>query len=347
MTAKRHYTTYTKDEIRKSTAIIANQKTLEATLYLSKVKFDDKDDVNSYIVCEHCSFRSGQLDQHLKKWHNQTTTEYKLQFPNSVCVSKNASDRVTGDKNPAFGHGGRYSKFSKNFIKYDGLSDEEVKIGQDEVAHKSKKTKQENPQNSSTNIEYYLTRGFDESEGRKLLSERQSTFSLEKCIEKYGEIGGKFVWQARQDKWQETLNSKSHEDIEKNNRKKSNQSIYYVNKDITDGVLYFIKVKKDYYKIGISGNIDITERYSESTYEKIVYVSDVININKANSIEKLIKTLFTKYGIRKSNEIYPFGWTESFNLNTETRDKILSTINLLMDKTLDELTTLFEKYVRT
>ena len=155
------------------------------------------------------------------------------------------------------------------------------------------------------------------------------------------------MWQARQDKWQETLNSKSHEDIEKNNRKKSNQSIYYVNKDITDGVLYFIKVKKDYYKIGISGNIDITERYSESTYEKIVYVSDVININKANSIEKLIKTLFTKYGIRKSNEIYPFGWTESFNLNTETRDKILSTINLLMDKTLDELTTLFEKYVRT
>lgn len=346
MPAKRHYTTYTKEEIQASTAIIGNQKTIEAAIYLSRIKFDDNDDINSYVECKHCKFRAGQLDKHLKKWHNQTSQQYLNEFPNTSMVSNNAKERFTGSNNPAFGYGGRYSKFSKNFIKYDGLSDEEVKIGQDNVANKSKMTKQENPQNSSTNIEYYLTRGFDESEGRKLLSERQSTFSLEKCIEKYGEIEGKLVWQTRQNKWQDTLGSKSIEDIEKNNRKKSNQATYYNNKDITDGILYFIKVKNDYYKIGISGNIDIAERYSVSAYEKIVYVSDIININKANSIEKLIKTLFTKHGIRKSNEIYPFGWTESFNLNIETREKLLFTINLLMNKTSDELTTLFEKYVR-
>lgn len=52
-----------------------------------------------------------------------------------------------------------------------------------------------------TRLDYYIKRGFTEEEGLKLLKERQTTFSLEKCIAKYGEIEGKKRWQERQEKW--------------------------------------------------------------------------------------------------------------------------------------------------
>jgi hypothetical protein len=38
------------------------------------------------------------------------------------------------------------------------------------------------------------------------LKERQATFSLKKCISKYGEIEGLKIFEDRQKKWQKTLN---------------------------------------------------------------------------------------------------------------------------------------------
>lgn len=59
-----------------------------------------------------------------------------------------------------------------------------------------------------TNIEYYINRGMSEEEAKQALHNRQSTFSLEKCIKKYGSEKGKLVWQERQDKWITTLYNK-------------------------------------------------------------------------------------------------------------------------------------------
>lgn len=61
---------------------------------------------------------------------------------------------------------------------------------------------------SPTQIEYYTRQGYSEEEAKKLRSERQKTFTLEKCIEKYGEEKGKEVFNKRQEKWQKTLNEK-------------------------------------------------------------------------------------------------------------------------------------------
>lgn len=60
----------------------------------------------------------------------------------------------------------------------------------------------------NTNIGYYMNKGHDSETSLKLLSERQSTFSLSKCIEKHGEIKGRKIWQKRQDKWIKTMDSK-------------------------------------------------------------------------------------------------------------------------------------------
>jgi G:T-mismatch repair DNA endonuclease (very short patch repair protein) len=73
---------------------------------------------------------------------------------------------------------------------------------------------------NTTKLDYWMreTNG-NEEEAKILLKERQTTFSLDKCVKKYGEEGYK-IWQKRQDKWQETLCSKSVEEIEIINYKK-------------------------------------------------------------------------------------------------------------------------------
>lgn len=103
------------------------------------------------------------------------------------------------EKNPYYQHGSELSPFSKEHKRYQHLSDEEKEAAVSKFATNVKK---ETPlENSPVHIEYYLKQGMNEEEARTALSERQNTFSLEKCIEKYGEEEGKKRWQERQEKW--------------------------------------------------------------------------------------------------------------------------------------------------
>jgi hypothetical protein len=60
----------------------------------------------------------------------------------------------------------------------------------------------------TTQIGFYIKKGYSEIESRKMLSERQSTFSFVKCIEKYGEEEGHRIWKERQEKWYEKTKDK-------------------------------------------------------------------------------------------------------------------------------------------
>ena len=141
--------------------------------------------------------------------------EYRLKHNVEQIMSQKfllqQSERVKGDKNPAYQHGGRLSPFSDKFI---GETTKEKAFA------KMLKTKAENPQNESTRLDYYISRGYSEEKAREKLKKRQTTFSLEKCIEKYGEKEGYEKWLARQEKWQKTLKSKSEEEIAEINKKK-------------------------------------------------------------------------------------------------------------------------------
>ena len=91
-----------------------------------------------------------------------------------------------------------------------------------------------------TSIEYWLKQGYSEEESKRLLSERQSTFSLKICIEKYGEAEGTIVFNERQEKWQNTINSKPKEEIDDMNRRKGAGIGNYLNKNLP-GKLYYIR----------------------------------------------------------------------------------------------------------
>lgn len=56
-----------------------------------------------------------------------------------------------------------------------------------------------------TQLNYWVKKGYSEEEAKKLQSERQTTFTLEKCIEKYGEIEGKKRFEERQRVWYEKI----------------------------------------------------------------------------------------------------------------------------------------------
>ncbi len=87
---------------------------------------------------------------------------------------------------------------------------------------KSVKNRKEHPElyigTSTTQVEYWIKKGYSEKEAKLKVSERQRTFTLEKCIEKHGLEDGTKRWFKRQEKWQNTLKSKSSEEIERINK---------------------------------------------------------------------------------------------------------------------------------
>lgn len=123
---------------------------------------------------------------------------------------------IMKNKNPFTGHTGQFSPFSKKFCGYDSLDEEEIKI------RIKKSINQDKPGRNTNQVLYWVKKGFSEEDAKKKVSERQRTFSLEKCIQKYGKKDGIKRWQDRQEKWQNTLKSKTPEEIERINRAKLN-----------------------------------------------------------------------------------------------------------------------------
>jgi len=100
-------------------------------------------------------------------------------------------------------------KLNIEYWIYRGASEpeaiEKVSEYQRENSNKALKWAKENPEeykNSNTsNINYYLNKGHSLEESKLLLKERQTTFTLEKCIKKHGEEKGKEIYETRQKKW--------------------------------------------------------------------------------------------------------------------------------------------------
>ncbi|MFW6246690.1 MAG: hypothetical protein ACOC22_00745 [bacterium] len=182
-----------------------------------------------YIVCQWCKKRVKRIyGKHIKYNHpNKTSDDYKREFPGYPLYSekdkenfsrssgkhmkkekyrKMVSEKVKGKNNPNH-HTKRTeqerketSPFSKEFYKKRGMNEED----RHNFINKAMKNR-----DLDTRIEYYLKRGYTKEKASKALSERQRTFSLEKCIQKYGEKEGKRRWEERQRKWKSKVFNKN------------------------------------------------------------------------------------------------------------------------------------------
>lgn len=182
------------------------EKTLNRQQERRKKKYEGLIEGYDYICCKECDFISSELATHIINKHNMSTDEYKRKHNVSSVKSQKSIDRVKGKNNPGYKHGGKLSPFSDKFIYAD-------KVDKTEIFEKVRQKKIDN-NTDTTKIEYWLKKTNNDLEkAKKLLIKRQSTFSLEKCIEKYGEEKGLERWVKRQEKWLSSLNNKSQEEI--------------------------------------------------------------------------------------------------------------------------------------
>lgn len=129
-------------------------------------------------------------------------------FMNTPEIKKLYSDRIKGDKNPnakcntTEEQRKSVSPFSKSFKGYEGMSDEEKE------KNISNCLKLDKIGRTTSQIEYWINKGYTETEAKEKVSERQRTFTLEKCIEKYGPEEGYKKWKDRQEKWSEKIEGK-------------------------------------------------------------------------------------------------------------------------------------------
>lgn len=151
------------------------------------------------LSCGICGLFSHDLTSHVLRIHKMKVLDYKKNYGNvksERCISE-MSKRFSGENNPGYNHGGKYSPFSNDFIHANSTD-------RDELINRVKETKRKNNSNT-TSLEYWLKRGLNEEDARKNLKERQQTFTLEKCILKYGKEKGTEIWLNRQEKWQNSL----------------------------------------------------------------------------------------------------------------------------------------------
>lgn len=216
------------------------------------------------------------------------------------------ANRVLGENNPGYNHGGKFSPFSKKFVKYSDLGEEEIKQNIDAVTEKARTTIEETPENKPTRIEYYLSRGLNEEEARKALAERQSTFSLEKCIERHGEEEGHRVWRDRQDKWQASLNNLPEDQKYEILRKKAEgcwKAVLENYKEDT-ATVYLVSTKdRGVFKFGITTNLKkrLTALEKEVGRGVELLVSMSMDKSKVFDIETKLCEKFFDYSLFKKN----------------------------------------------
>lgn len=169
----------------------------------------------------------------VKKAQSPFSKEYKMNvdgLSEEEYEKWSIQDRINKKKNTESGFQGKRleypdfdkknSRYCKEFWLNKGYSDKEsINLAYAETEknrNKLKEIKINDPDyqkgKSWNSKEYWMNRGMSEDDSIKLVSEKQSTFSLEKCIEKYGENDGRKKWKERQEKWINTLDSKSDEE---------------------------------------------------------------------------------------------------------------------------------------
>lgn len=162
---------------------------------------------DDYVKCEICGVATKSIFSHLQRHKDWSTEKYKLTYPNSLIISKNESKRLsfnrTGERNN--NHKSKttleqrqlISPFSKNFKKYENDNDRDEFLKTFDIINPTQK-------------KYWINKGFSEEAAIKKVSERQKTFTLEKCIAKLGEVEGIIKWKARQLQWSNSYQKRSY-----------------------------------------------------------------------------------------------------------------------------------------
>lgn len=214
-------------------------------------------------------------------------------------------EKIKGENNPGYQHGGKLSPWKKGSINY---SEESLKKAQENRSY-------------NTKLSYYQDKGYSDDEAEFLLKQRQTTFSLKKCLEKYGEAEGLVIFNNRQKKWQDTLKAKSPEELLDINKRKSSGIGRYLDKNIPGNLYYihFFSNTFDFWKIGITSK-NIEERFNfdllihkHQIFYELLFLNSYETIQQAYNEEQHILAKFNKNRI--IIDIDGFYTTEAFDID--------------------------------
>ena len=160
---------------------------------------------NQLVECKICGKHFSWLAKHLKHRHSMTMADYKTLYPSEATVSESTkqklSDKVKGEKNPGWQHGGTMSPWSEK-SKYH--TTEQIQAARN-LANKRRA--------HTTQLEYYLAKGYDLETAKQMRSERQRTFSRQKCIARLGQEQGLKRFLQRQIKWNRSFPKSNYSKI--------------------------------------------------------------------------------------------------------------------------------------
>lgn len=212
---------------------------------------------------------------------------------------------------------GPVSRFSIEFWVHRGYTEEVsreiVSKIQKENSNKfyANATILERKERSTACLEYYEKRGFENPiEERK---KRQTTFSMQLCIEKYGEDLGCQIFKERQKKWRMTIDSKTGEEKREFQSRQDSSSMEWARKKTKNEeeakFLYITNLNKKL--IG----------FNRSSKESLIILDKIIEYVKTLSTE--IKFFYgagesNEYWLHDENNLYFYDFTiPTFNLIVE------------------------------
>ena len=230
------------------------------------MKTDEQLLAEGAVQCALCGKVAHDLTSHVSQYHKMSCEDYKSRHGDfrSQKYLQGQAERISGDKNPAYNHGGRLSPFSSKFIHADKVDLEELRSRQMETT--------KNNGNVTTTLSYWLNQGYSEDEAKEKLKERQTTFTLEKCIEKYGEEAGRQRWLDRQEKWQESLQKVTDNCFSKVSQElfwklyeklENNRSVYFA--ELGEDKALDDSGRNNEYLLRLSDRVVLPDFYDEST----------------------------------------------------------------------------------
>lgn len=155
------------------------------------------------------------------------------------------------------------------------------------------KKQKEGKYNSKRSKEYWIIRGFDDDEANEQVKTTQTTFSLDICVKKYGEIEGLKIFNERQKKWLKTLKEKENYDFIQT--KKDAKSLEIISKKYSDTFVdtyYKFNIKNEnYYFLKESVKNKNYNEFLELILKNIKYDVKVL---KSIANIKLFKKVFDK-----------------------------------------------------
>lgn len=269
-------------------------------------KFANAQEGYDYHVCAICNAKTGDLATHIKM-HNISVKEYKTKHNLKTLKTKKQIESVTGKNNPAYQHGGRYSAWSKNFIH-----------GYDEERHQEAKRKnsefvKNNPDFNVFMFEYWLKEANGDRELAKQLHSKSQTRDLNWFVKKYGEVEGKKRHREKTEKWIQTLNSKSIEELAEINSKKVNKSF-----------CFFSKAEKELFNTLKKYIPEVTDQLAicrdQTEFKKRFYLYDISYKNKI--IEYNGDFWHANPKLYDESFINPYTKETQYEINERDKDKL-------------------------